>query len=850
MSHTDGRRVVETDRHLVALVGLIVAFASAAAATALIFLVRQPPHSVRDVATLVTLIFMIAVGGIVKTSVRIRSTTLAIAWVETAIVIGVAIAPAPWVILGTAVGVAASSAILRLPAIKTAFGIGKNVLIAAAAVTVARFLDWPWPSPSISDLIGTLGIVYLVAALLDDLLAMPVIALASGTRISQQFRSDLDLRIAGFAVRFVVAVCTLLILQADPRLLLAVPPLVLSLHLAYSTRIRARTEQQAWQRLARTTDALNVVDLDQVLTTAVTQAAELFSADEVEIELHEGRRTVRGGTGGIAYDGEIPEPSGVDGRVIPVALEGHDHVADLGVLRLRFAGPVELSEREQYTLRTFASALCTAVRNAQAYAELARIAEEHAYAATHDALTGLSNRRHLLDEGTDQLTTRHAEGVTALVLIDLNHFKEVNDTLGHGAGDRVLMQVADRLRSAARPGDLVARLGGDEFAVLLRGLPAPAVAAHRAEALLAALHEPLDLDGMRISVEASGGIAVAPANGGMPELLRRADVAMYQAKRAGQRISTYAPTRDTADLGRLTLGGELSRAVADHEFTVNFQPIVDLGSGEVIGAEALARWHHPTHGMIDPLRFIEAVERSGLLPAFAEAILDQALIAAGSWRAAGFDLPVSVNVSPRSLLDARFPGAVLARLRAHDLPPDRLVLELTETLTLSQLDVVDRVLSRLRDSGVRLALDDFGTGYSSLSLLSRIPVHELKIDRSFVTAMESSAEAAAVIRSTLDLGRSLDLTVVAEGVESEPQRRALWELGCAAGQGHLFARPLPAGALLAALQRGAGGRPGSLVAPLHDAGAVIRLPGRRTGRGRAATSASAAGQTADESSHH
>ncbi|MGV9806361.1 putative bifunctional diguanylate cyclase/phosphodiesterase [Micromonospora chersina] len=832
MSHTDGRRDVETDRPLLALVGLIVVLASAVVIAATTFLVRTPPSSVRDVATFVTLTFMILVGGIVKTSVRIRSTTHSIAWVETAIVIGVAIAPASWVVLSTALGMAGASAILRLPAIKAAFGIGKNVLIAGGTVAVAGFLHWPGSSPSIGSLLGTLSIVYLVAALLDDLLAMPVIALASGTPIFRQFRSDLDLRIAGFAVRFLVAACTVLILRADPRLLLAVPPLVLSLHLAYSTRIRTRTEQHAWQRLARATDALNVVDLDQVLTTAVTEAAELFSADEVEIELRDRRRTVRGNAGGIAYDGVAPEPSTVDGRVIPVALEGHDRAVDLGVLRLRFAGPVELSEREQYTLRTFASALCTAVRNAQAYAELARIADEHAYAATHDALTGLSNRRHLLDEGTEQLTNRHADGVTALVLIDLNHFKEVNDTLGHGAGDRVLTQVADRLRGAARPDDLVARLGGDEFAVLLRGLPAPAIAAHRAEALLAALHEPLDLDGMRISVEASGGIAVAPASGGMPELLRRADVAMYQAKRAGQRIATYAPTRDTADLGRLTLGGELPRAVADHEFTVNFQPIVDLGSGEVIGAEALARWHHPTHGMIDPLRFLEAVERSGLLPAFAEAILDQALIAAGSWRDAGFDLPVSVNVSPRSLLDARFPGAVLARLRAHDLPPDRLVLELTETLTLSQLDVVDRVLSRLRDSGVRLALDDFGTGYSSLSLLSRIPVHELKIDRSFVTAMESTAEAAAVIRSTLDLGRSLDLTVVAEGVESEPQRRALWELGCAAGQGHLFARPLPSGTLLAALQRGAGGRPGALAAPLHDAGAVIRLPGRRTGGGR------------------
>ncbi|WP_420800502.1 putative bifunctional diguanylate cyclase/phosphodiesterase [Micromonospora chalcea] len=824
------------------IVSVLSVCATFVALAALIAVWTEPPDSVRDLVTVTALVVTVALATVIKTPVRIRSTTVAFAWVETAIVVGLAVAPASWLILATGIGVACGS-VTRLAPIKTAFGVAKHTLVAGGSALVILLLGNAWPPREPLQIVLLLGVVYLVAAVLDDLLAMPVIALASGTPIVRQFRTDLDLRVAGFAVRFLVAACTVLILRADPRLLLAVPALVLSLHLAYSTRIRTRTEQQAWQRLARATDALNVVDLDQVLTTAVTEASELFSADEIEIELRDGGRTVRGNAAGIAYDGTSPQPSDIDGRVMPVALEGHNRTDDLGVLRLRFAGPVELSEREQYTLRTFASALCTAVRNAQAYAELARIAEDHAYAATHDALTDLSNRRHLLDEGSAQLTTRHADGVTALVLIDLNHFKEVNDTLGHGAGDQVLIQVAERLRDAARPDDLVARLGGDEFAVLLRGLPAPAVASHRAEALLNALHDPLDVDGMRISVEASGGIAVAPATGGMPELLRRADVAMYQAKRAGQRLATYAPARDTADLSRLTLGGELPRAVADHEFTVNFQPIVDLAGGEVIGAEALARWHHPTHGLIDPLRFLEAVERSGLLPAFAEAILDQALIAAGSWRDAGFDLPVSVNVSPRSLLDARFPGAVLARLRAHDLPPDRLVLELTETLTLSQLDVVDRVLSRLRDSGVRLALDDFGTGYSSLSLLSRIPVHELKIDRSFVTAMETAPEAAAVIRSTLDLGRSLNLTVVAEGVESEPQRRALWELGCAAGQGHLFARPLPAAALLASLQRGHGGRTGALAPALHDAGAVIRLPGRRAGGARTRPNPSAAGDS-------
>ncbi|MFC8845601.1 MULTISPECIES: putative bifunctional diguanylate cyclase/phosphodiesterase [unclassified Micromonospora] len=817
-----------TDRRLLSLVGLVVVCASAAlAVSANQLLAENEPGNPALWAALVSLV---AVGVTVKVRIRIRATNHDIAWTETAILIGLAVAPTPTVVVATSLGIAVTTWLHRRTTLKALFGIGKNTLVAAVAGVVLHASGWHTGDSLIAHLVLPLSMAYLAAVVIDELVTLPVIAMATGERLRDLFREDWGLRAATAAARLLVIVGTVFILRADSRLLLAVPPLVLSLHLLYSNRVRTRTEQQAWQRLARTTDALNVVDLDKVLTTAVTQAAELFSADEVEIALRETGRTVRGSADTLTYDGPTDPGGTADGSVISARLEGHDRAVDVGTLRLRFRGPVRFSEREQYTLRTFASALCTAVRNAQAYAELARVADEHAYAATHDILTGLANRRHLLDQGSEQLNARHADGVTALVLIDLNHFKEVNDTLGHAAGDQVLMQVADRLRGAAQGDDLVARLGGDEFAVLLRGLPAPAVAAHRTEALLAALHEPLDLDGMRISVEASGGISVAPASGGMPELLRRADVAMYQAKRAGQRISTYAPTRDTADLGRLTLGGELPRAVADQEFTVNFQPIVDLGTGEVTSAEALARWHHPVHGVIDPLRFLEAVERSGLLPAFAEAILDQALIAANSWRDAGFDLPVAVNVSPRSLLDARFPGSVLARLRAHDLPPDRLVLELTETLTLSQLDVVDRVLSRLRDEGVRLALDDFGTGYSSLSLLSRIPVHELKIDRSFVSAMEGSAEAAAVIRSTLDLGRSLGLTVVAEGVESEPQRRALWELGCTAGQGHLFGRPVPAGTLLSTLHRGFGGRTGTLAPPLHDAGTVVRLPaGRRQG---------------------
>jgi diguanylate cyclase (GGDEF)-like protein len=824
-----------TDQRLLPLLGLVAVSAAVVAVLSLLTIVRNPPgwsDLPESLGIAVVLIFMITVSATVKAPIRIRSTTHAITWTEVAVVIGVAVAPTSWVVLCTGLGVAAANRILRLPPVKAIFNISKNMLLAGAAGATLTLAGWP-PEPAVlQNMIGPLVAAYAIAALLDEAIGIPVIALASRTKVTQQFRSNWDLRLVGLAVRFVVAVCTVLILQVDIRLLVAVPPLVLGLHLTYSTRVRSRAERQAWQRLASATDALNVVDLDKVLHTAVLQAGQLFSADEVDVELHAHQRTVRGNSDGITYDGTGEVPSTVTGSVIPMRMEGHDG-SEVGMLQLRFHGPVGLSEREQYTFRTFASALCTAIRNASAYAELNRAAEEHAHAAAHDALTGLINRRRLMERGAELLAGRHADGVTALLLIDLNHFKEVNDTLGHPSGDRVLVEVADRLRASAGGNDLVARLGGDEFAILFTGLPAPAIATHRADALLAVLHEPIDLDGMRISVEASGGIAVAPGTGGMAELLRRADVAMYQAKRSGRRIATYTASRDTADIGRLTLGGDLPRAVAEHEFTVNFQPIVDLASGEVLAAEALARWHHPAQGTIDPLRFLEAIERSGLLPAFAEAVLDQSLIAAGTWRDAGFDLPVAVNVSPRSLLDARFPGSVLARLRAHDLPSDRLILELTETLTLSQLEVVDQVLGQLRDAGVRLALDDFGTGYSSLSVLSRIPVHELKIDRAFVMTMESSNEAAAVIRSTVDLGRSLNLVVVAEGVESEPQRRALWELGCVAGQGHLFARPMPSARMLAALHRGAGGRPGTLAPPLHDAGSVVRMPpSRRSGARR------------------
>jgi EAL domain-containing protein (putative c-di-GMP-specific phosphodiesterase class I) len=321
----------------------------------------------------------------------------------------------------------------------------------------------------------------------------------------------------------------------------------------------------------------------------------------------------------------------------------------------------------------------------------------------------------------------------------------------------------------------------------------------------------------------------AAGGGGMVELLRRADVALHHAKRGGPAVVRYRERLDTADAARLALGGDLPRAIAEREFAVSFQPIVDLASGEMIAAEALARWHHPDRGDLGPRRFLSAVERSGLLPGFAEAVLDQALAAMLRWRAAGVDAPVAVNASPRSLLDPAFPRMVLGRLEANGASGADLVLELTETLTLAQVDQIGGVLDELRAAGVRLALDDFGTGFSSLRMLDRVRVDELKIDRSFVAAMDTSPQAAAAVRLTIELGRSLEMLVVAEGVESPRQRRALWVQGCPAGQGHLFGRPMSIDALLAALG-GGDGSPVRLAESIHAATEnVIELPRTRRG---------------------
>lgn len=816
--------VTETDRALSRFVGLVVVVAGLVLIVAVVLAIRTPLTS-SSAVSMVAIALMVVVSIITSIRVRVRSTFVGSNWSDVASLIAISILDAPFAIIMVFVGALAAKLIQRTTPMKIAFGAAKDTINAATgALVLNAFVVHEIARPL--DLLPYAA-AFLAITVADEAISTPVFSYATRIKKREIFLSNLDIRWAFHLVRFAVGALALVVMQEVPQLLVAIPPIALSLHLTHQGRIRARAERQAWQQLAEATNAFNAIQTESVLETAVKNGSRLFSADQVEVEtwLDEPHMLIRGNTGAVLYFGP-PDRKGYDPTttaIVPLIADSDG--ARIGELRLRFRSPVALSEREHFTLRAFAGALGTAIRNAASYTQLEQLADKHAHDATHDPLTGLPNRRMLAIEGTAALESREGKGgVPALLLLDLNHFKDINDALGHSAGDQVLVTIASRLSSAAGPDALVTRLGGDEFAVLYKGLPAPALALHRASALIAVLREPVMVDGMPLTVSASAGVAIAPNIGGFVELLRRADIAMYQAKRTNSPVTAYEPESDTADRTGLVVGGMLPRAVAEKEFTLEFQPIVDLLTAEPIGAEALARWQHPDRGKVDPGSFLEPIERSGLLTAFTDAVLDQALDAARQWRDAGLNWPVAVNISPRSLLDRRLPVLIAARLADHRLSGADLILELTESRMLSQLDIVDKVLAELRELGCVLALDDFGTGFSSLSVLPRVPIiQELKIDRSFVSEMEHTPESAAVVKSTVELARGLDLLVVAEGVERESQRRMLWELGCTAGQGHLFAKPMPLDAIMRLGPR--------LAEPLHDPGSVVQLPNfRRPGR--------------------
>jgi diguanylate cyclase (GGDEF)-like protein len=422
------------------------------------------------------------------------------------------------------------------------------------------------------------------------------------------------------------------------------------------------------------------------------------------------------------------------------------------------------------------------------------------FEATHDSLTGLANRQAL--GARDDALSRSSTQTAALVLLDLDGFKAVNDTLGHHAGDDLLVQVARTLESLVSPSALVARLGGDEFAVLLAGPQTPQSALTSARTLITGLAQRgFCVDGVLLDVHASAGVAMRPDDAtSIAGLLRRADVAMYQAKKQGCGALAYDADEDPHDVPKLQLLAQLRHAIDRGELVLDYQPKINLGSGEVCGVEALVRWQHPERGLLPPDTFVPIAEHTALMAPLTDWVLEAACEQAAAWRAAGMPLAVAVNVSPRSLLNGDLPALVHRVLSSTGLPAALLELEITETAMVVDPVRAREVLLRLRAMGVSVSLDDFGTGFTSLIMLQTLPVTALKIDRAFVTGMLAGRDDAAVAESLIALAGRLGLVVVAEGVESAHVVNRLRTLGCDQAQGFHLARPMPPGEVPACVQ--------------------------------------------------
>ncbi|MBI1394745.1 MAG: EAL domain-containing protein [Betaproteobacteria bacterium] len=421
--------------------------------------------------------------------------------------------------------------------------------------------------------------------------------------------------------------------------------------------------------------------------------------------------------------------------------------------------------------------------------------------AYEDTLTGLPNRAMFRDRLRQTLrTAARARTPFAVMVLDLDRFQYVNDSLGHPAGDEILKEVAKRLKGTLRESDTVARLGGDEFAILLPESDPERV--HRAgRRIVAALEPPIVLEGQPVDVSASLGVSCYPEHDADPDmLLRNADVAMHLAKRSGGEIALYDPSGEDGRRSHLSLLTELRRAIQDDELDLHFQPKLELRTGRIVRAEALVRWMHPVRGFVPPSEFIPFAEQTGYVRHVTRWVLRTVVRTIGAWHADGLDVTVSANVSTRDLLDAELPDLIASLLETHATPPGKLCLEITESGVMEDPQRALETLRRLHALGLRLSIDDFGTGYSSLSYLKKLPVQELKIDGSFVRHMADDEDDATIVRSTIELGHNMGLEVVAEGVETEAGLDLLRSLGCDEAQGYVISRPLPAPAFVAWLR--------------------------------------------------
>jgi diguanylate cyclase (GGDEF)-like protein len=742
--------------------------------------------------TAVVVLVMYAAAERIVLMLEYRSEALAFSLSEVPTIIAL-------IFLGPAVAIAVrlvgamATILLRRPGIyKAIFNLSLFCFETAFAYVVVRAVVDPADFPDARFLI--VAAVATTAATLAGVVPVAlVISLFEGeflTRLRQAVRA------VGLTAPFVSCVAAITVaplLFGIELLAVSVVPVVGLWYVLLRLAEASQERRDIDELLGFTTTIGRSLDPDVVATTGLDEAMRLIRARVGKIELLDegGEVSLRLQSGDIDAHPSLAELDGVtrtfdDDASIAAPISDEKGLLGLLVVSGRLAGMPRFDSDDVVRTATLASYLAMALRKARLHGAM-----EHA--ATHDDLTGYLNRAAFEEAVDTALAELYHLDCPAVLMLDLDNFKDINDTLGHHVGDEVLLRFAERVRDVLRDGDVFARFGGDEFAVFVRR-PAFLDVRHVANEILSVSYTPLKLADLDVVVTVSVGVAaVADDDRESSSVLRRADIAMYAAKRERAGIECYREELDRRTPERLSLLGDLREALDNNSLTVHFQPKVDLATSTVIGVEALARWHHPIRGWVGPDEFIPVAEETGLIKELTDQVLRASLAATRAWRRRGLDLRVAVNLSTLDLLDELLAERIAHRLEQHGLAPELLTLEITESSLLSDVPRVMATIGHLHRLGVSLSLDDFGTGYSSLSYLRRLPVSELKVDRSFIANILLEAHDDVIVKSTIDLGHNLGLRVVAEGIENNEVMDRLIEVGCDIGQGYGISRPLEAG---------------------------------------------------------
>ena len=713
----------------------------------------------------------------------------------------------------------------KQPALKLFFNLANLAFSAAVAVLVFRTILGTGDPLGPAGWLGTFA-----AALTANLLTLAFIVVAIGLSLGRagDVRRLFATGAAATSFNTSLALIAVTIIWRHPAATWLLFVLALVLFLGYRAYGSLRQNHERLELVYSSTKAIQgSLESDTVIDALLEHARSTFRAELAEVLLFvpdtDGGQRTRLGPGNERTEETVTlDPTeGVWARLAadrgpillarPIANERlREHFAARGITEAMVVplvvsdqvvgillvanrpAPMGTFEAEDLqVLETLANHGTVAIQNGRLVERLRRQAEVLRFQALHDALTGLPNRAFFRDRLEEALGgTEAARG--AVAILDLDRFKEVNDTLGHHNGDLLLQELGGRLGEVLGGAITLARLSGDEFAVLIPS-------AGRKEAsevcrrILESLETPFNVQDLQLHVGGSIGVALYPEHGNDADtLIQRADVAMYLAKASHSGFELYAQSRDQYSPSRLALVGELRESVENRELLVVYQPKADLASGRIVGAEALVRWHHPRRGFIPPDEFISIAEHTGLIRPLTRHVLDTALHQCAVWRAAGLQMSVAVNISVRSLLDMELARAVERALHNAGVRGDALELEVTESTIMSDPAATVALLERIASLGVGIAIDDFGTGYSSLAYLKRLPVDEIKIDRSFVSSMATDDNDALIVRSTIELGHNLGLRVVAEGVEDRGTWDRLAALGCDQAQGFYLSRPVPA----------------------------------------------------------